>query len=98
MMCEGEVRDVFMLSTISEEDTAVDSEIQHLLDKVPLEGSGLISEFTDIFSEPKQLPPYRSSDHRIFLQPNTQPVNVRPYRYLYFQMDIIERLVREMED
>ncbi|XP_039127559.1 uncharacterized protein LOC120263664 [Dioscorea cayenensis subsp. rotundata] len=44
----------------------------------------LIRHFTDIFSIPTGLPPARSFDHRIRLQPNTSPVNVRPCRYPHF--------------
>lgn len=45
---------------------------------------------------PEQLPPARSFDHRVHLLPGTKPVNVRPYRYPYFQKNEIEQQVKEM--
>jgi hypothetical protein len=45
----------------------------------------LLLSFPNLFQEPKHLPPPRSSDHHISLIPNSKPVNVRPYRYPYFQ-------------
>ncbi|KAK1396988.1 hypothetical protein POM88_006851 [Heracleum sosnowskyi] len=45
-----------------------DSEINQLLDS-----------YSDIFVEPKSLPPQRAFDHHILLEPNAKPVNVRPY-------------------
>jgi hypothetical protein len=38
----------------------------------------LMKEFSDIFVEPKGLPPQRQFDHTIPLLPRAQPVNVRP--------------------
>jgi hypothetical protein len=49
---------------------AINSELEQLLLK-----------YHDIFLEPKELPPKRSYDHSIPLVPDSQPVNVRPYRY-----------------
>lgn len=51
-----------------------------------------------VFGVPSGLPPSRAFDHRIHLLPNTKPVNVRPYRYPYFQKNEIERQVKEMLD
>ena len=42
------------------------------------------------------LPPVRSHDHRITLEPGAGPVNVRPYRYPHIQKNEIERAIREM--
>lgn len=56
----------------------------------------LLRGYVGVFDEPKALPPHRWGDHRIFLQPGVDPVNVRPYRYPYFQKTEIERLIREM--
>ncbi|XP_042032197.1 uncharacterized protein LOC121778871 [Salvia splendens] len=49
-----------------------------------------------VFDLPTGMPPPRSFDHRIHLLPGTRPVNVRPYRYPYFQKNEIERQVKEM--
>lgn len=51
-----------------------------------------------MFEEPRQLPPIRNVDHRIHLQSGSSPVNVRPYRYPYFQKDVMEKPVKEMLD
>ena len=56
----------------------------------------LITEYQDIFQEPKTLPPHRTFDHAIHLIPDAQPVNSRPYRYSPLQKDEIERQVEEM--
>ena len=37
-------------------------------------------------------------DHKIHLQPGSALVNLRPYRYPYFQKDFLEKLVKEMLD
>ena len=41
----------------------------------------LLAEFKDLFEEPKALPPLRPLDHTINLKPNSEPVNIRSYRY-----------------
>lgn len=66
--------------------------------KVPFTDSlhTLLVEFEDLFVEPTSLPPDRILEHTIHLKPNTEPVNVRSYRYSPFQKAEIERLVKEM--
>jgi hypothetical protein len=49
----------------------------------------LMEEFSDVFMEPKGLPPSRSHDHQIFLQEGANPTCVRPYRYPYYQKEEI---------
>jgi len=41
----------------------------------------LLSEFEDIFAEPKGLPPNRSHDYHIILSEGAPPINVKPYKY-----------------
>ena len=56
----------------------------------------MLTEFSDVFSEPNFVPPRRSLDHAITLQQDAQLVNSRPYRYSPLQKDEIERQVMEM--
>ena len=51
-----------------------------------------------MFTEPKELPPHRSYDHRIRLKEGAEPVCIRPYRYGILQKNIIERLTQETLD
>ncbi|XP_031110384.1 uncharacterized protein LOC116014814 [Ipomoea triloba] len=55
-----------------------------------------LSEFSELFQEPKSLPPTRACDHTVSLIPNPIPVNKGPYRYSFEQKNIIERMVDEM--
>jgi hypothetical protein len=55
----------------------------------------LLHSFKDIFANPVGLPPSRAHDHHILLK-SSQPINVRSYRYPYFQKAEIEKLIREM--
>lgn len=56
----------------------------------------LLSQFADIYQKPTQLPPHRDIEHHINLKDGTDPVNVRPYRYAYFQKAEIEKQVQDM--
>ncbi|XP_010474544.1 PREDICTED: uncharacterized protein LOC104754084 [Camelina sativa] len=60
------------------------------------EMQALIQEFDALFHTPDGLPPRRAIEHRIPLKEGTNPVNVRPYRYAYFQKEEIEKQVSEM--
>ena len=51
----------------------------------------LLSEYADVFTEPKVLPPKRQYDHAINLEPGTSPINTRPYRYSPAQKDEIAK-------
>lgn len=62
----------------------------------PASMRSLLEEYSELFVEPKQLPPTREIDHQITLKEGTEPINVRPYRYAYFQKAEIERQVNEM--
>ncbi|RVW63028.1 Retrovirus-related Pol polyprotein from transposon 17.6 [Vitis vinifera] len=76
---------IYLQSTSNEVQQAIHLDIQQL-----------IKAFEDIFQEPNQLPPAREIDHQITLKEGTEPVNVRPYRYAYFQKAEIEKQVRDM--
>ena len=49
-----------------------------------------------MFDTPKTLPPLCTQDHHIPLEPRSEPVSVRPYRYPHIQKNEIERAVKEM--
>jgi len=51
----------------------------------------LIEEFAGLFETPTQLPSERPIVHRIALKKGTDPVNVRPYRYAFYQKDEMSR-------
>ncbi|XP_042032774.1 uncharacterized protein LOC121779504 [Salvia splendens] len=57
-----------------------------------------LRDFPEVFALPTGLPPVRQFDHRIHLLPHSKHVNVRPYRYPYFQKNEIEKQVKEMLD
>ncbi|XP_025607666.1 uncharacterized protein [Arachis hypogaea] len=56
----------------------------------------LLEEFQQVFEEPTRLPPTREIDHKIELILGAQPIKVRPYKYLQFQKEEMERLIAEM--
>lgn len=56
----------------------------------------VLSSFPSVSAPSAGLPPNRHCDHQIVLQPGSQPVSVRPYRYNHLQKDEMERLVAEM--
>lgn len=56
----------------------------------------LISQFSDLFAEPKELPPKRPYDHSIPFIAGAQPFRLRPSRYNPGQKDEIEQQVAEL--
>ncbi|KAH0655105.1 hypothetical protein KY285_029987 [Solanum tuberosum] len=63
---------------------------------LPSELAMVLNTYEDVFQKPLGLPPSRSQDHAIHLVPGAGPVNVKPYRYPYFQKQVMEQLVSEM--
>ena len=56
----------------------------------------LLELYADVFQKPSGFPPSRIQDHAIHLNFGAQPVNIKPYRYPYFQKQLIEQMVSEM--
>jgi hypothetical protein len=56
----------------------------------------LLSDFAELFEEPKGLPPKRLCDHKIPLLPVATPMTLRPYRYNPMQKNEIEKQVAEL--
>ncbi|XP_028222321.1 uncharacterized protein LOC114403496 [Glycine soja] len=56
----------------------------------------LLHQFSILFQDPTTLPPERETDHQIHLRPDATPVNVRPYKYPYYQKREIESQVEAM--
>ena len=59
-------------------------ELSGSLSSLPLTGQQLLMQYKALFTTPKALPPFRSIDHRIHLQPGFTLVNVHLYRYPFF--------------
>ncbi|XP_028115673.1 uncharacterized protein LOC114313491 [Camellia sinensis] len=64
----------------------------------PADLAQILTEFEHVFAIPNTLPPIRTHDHHIPVQPNQEPMSVRPYRYPYYQKTKIERMVKEFLD
>ena len=56
----------------------------------------LLSCYDQLFQEPAELPPPHLISHHIHLQPNSNPVNIRPYRYPHSQKAELERHMANM--
>ncbi|XP_042017759.1 uncharacterized protein LOC121765623 [Salvia splendens] len=63
---------------------------------LPPQFRAVLEAHQQVFALPVGMPPKRAFDHKIHLLPNTKPINVRPYRYPYFQKNEIEHQVQEM--
>jgi hypothetical protein len=55
-----------------------------------------LQNFADVFENPTSLPPKRTFDHLIIILPDAKPINLRPYRYYYFQKVEIEKIIEEL--
>ena len=67
-----------------------------LEDSVLVEVELLLQEFREVFETPIGLPPVRGHENQITLMEGSQPVCQRPYRYLFYQKNEIEKIVREL--
>ncbi|KAJ1699965.1 hypothetical protein LUZ63_008477 [Rhynchospora breviuscula] len=71
-------------------------EQQHVTGAIHSKLKKVIEEYSSVFEEPMGLPPKRGVDHNIPLLPEAQPINLRPYRYSYFQKLEIEKIIEEL--
>lgn len=84
---------LFMIKVMSKTNETIDNKEEIL------EILALTKEYHIVFAQPKGLPPTRGSfDYRIPLENNSNPDNLRPYRYSSTQKDVIEKLVQELLD
>lgn len=65
---------------------------------IPTEILRLLEQFTDVFEDPRALPPRHDCDHRIPLMVGAQPVNSHPYRYKPELKTEIKRQVQGLLD
>ncbi|XP_042006094.1 uncharacterized protein LOC121754869 [Salvia splendens] len=92
-----EVLDMFELLLLDlEADQSGQSAGEEFPENLPFEVLEVLTRFRPIFSLPAGMPPKRLFDHRVHLLPGTRPINVRPYRYPYFQKNEIGRQVKDM--
>lgn len=89
--------DIFEVLLLQPEEGATDAAArEEFPDGLPHAVTKVLDKFRTIFSILVGMPPKRPFDHKVHLLLGTRPVNVRPYRYPYFQKNEIERQVREM--
>ncbi|KAL4384325.1 hypothetical protein GQ457_15G019630 [Hibiscus cannabinus] len=58
----------------------------------------LLQSYSEVFEEPKGLPPDRGQEHRITLMNDKSVVKVKPYKYPFAQKEEIEKMIKEMLD
>jgi Retroviral aspartyl protease len=56
----------------------------------------VLNRFSQVFAEFVGLPPNRAIDHKITLQLNTKLINLRLYRFSYFQKLDIDKITQEL--
>uniref|UniRef100_A0A3Q7JUR0 Reverse transcriptase domain-containing protein n=1 Tax=Solanum lycopersicum TaxID=4081 RepID=A0A3Q7JUR0_SOLLC len=58
------------------------------------QAKGVLSHYTDVFAQPKSLPPTRPLSY-YSLKPGTSLVSLRPYKYNYYQKEEVEKQIEE---
>ena len=103
MLYKSKIDSLFELHSLPTESSTTHTTTNTLPDddlafpeSLPESITTLLQNFKALFASPTSLPPHRLFDHKIHLIPNSKPVNVRPYRYPYFQKTEMEKLVREI--
>jgi len=86
-----------LLTCSTTASTNTDSpDLTHLSAATQPQIRNLIQQYTTVFQPPHGLPPPRPHDHHIPLQPNTAPINVKPYRYPHSQKEAMTSIIQEM--
>jgi hypothetical protein len=80
---------VIILNNSSEQGPQVPTEL-------PPEIQVVLTEFSDVFQEPTELPPTRVVDHAIPLVIEGEDINQRPYRLPYHKKNVMEELVQHL--
>lgn len=87
---QGSVAYVVHLNAVTDQTVADNT--------IPIEILRVLEQYTDVFEEPRGLPPRRACDHRIPLMEGAQLVNLRLYRHKPELKTEIERQVKELLD
>lgn len=98
LISRQQISGLFELHVVHEKNDEVSNDEVQFPDKIPTPICSVSEANRSIFKVPKSLPSHQEINHTILLQPNVQPVNVRPYSYPYYQKNEIEKLVQEMLD
>lgn len=56
----------------------------------------LLTKYHELSQEPTTLPPHRTIEHKIPLKEDSKSINLRPYRFSYFHIIEIEKIVNEL--
>lgn len=65
--------------------------------KSPIPVQNLLKEFQEVYSKHKKLTPRRVLYHSITMKEGVLPINIRPYRYLYYKIIIIiKKIVKQL--
>lgn len=92
-----EVTECYEILLLKPEDQAVVQEgTEAFPPTVPPSIVVVLEKFRSVFALLVGMPPQRPYDHRVHLLIETRPINVRTYRYPYFQKIEIEKQVRDM--
>lgn len=96
LISRQEISSCYEIHAVKAEGEVIRPETLEFPQSLPPNILAVLKSNVAVFEMPKTLPPRRPIDHKIHLLPNVPPVNVRPYRYPYFQKTEMEKLVQEM--
>lgn len=85
------------LTSFDKPDSNTTTKTEHLVNSnIDPVIKDLLHQYATIFDTPQGLPPDRHQNHHIHLNPNTHPVNIKPYRYPQFQKEIMTNMIHDM--